>query len=85
MAPIVYRVLRILLAKQDLVMGLFQERFGMIMLKKKKSLSKLFPVTYFWLSLELNEVLFMSWFNNARWFTFKLEIPQLSDALQEGG
>ena len=53
--------------------------------KKKKSLSKLFPVTYFWLSLELNEVLFMSWFNNARWFTFKLEIVQLSDALQEGG
>ena len=75
-APIAYRVLCILLAKQDVVMGLFQ-----------KSLSKLFPVTYFWVSLELNEVLFMSWFNNARWFSFKLEIHQLSDAraLQEGG
>ena len=63
----------------------FMYSLGQAGIMLKKTLSKLFPVTYFWLSLELNEVLFMSWFNNARWFTFKLEIPQLSDALQEGG
>ena len=55
---------------KDLVMGLFKERFGMIMQKKKKKLSKLVPVACFWGSLELNEELFMSCFS---WSTFKLE------------
>ena len=66
--------------------GLVSRTHGMIMQKIKKiAVKTLSNDILLGLSLELNEVLLMSWFNNACWFTFKLEIYQLSDALQEGG